>query len=46
MAAAAPFDDFGIMLCGRPEFVGDLVRQFLAAGVPRERLIWEDFHFH
>ncbi|BBK43810.1 membrane protein [Allostella vacuolata] len=46
MAAVAPLDDYAVMLCGRPEFVGDMVRQFLAAGLPRERLIWEDFRFN
>lgn len=46
MAAVHPLDDYAVMLCGRPEFVGDMVRQFLAAGIPRERIIWEDFHFN
>ncbi|BBK30851.1 membrane protein [Allostella humosa] len=46
MAAVHPLDDYAVMLCGRPEFVGDMVRQFLAAGLPRERLIWEDFRFN
>jgi len=46
MATVHPLDDYAVMLCGRPEFVGDMVRQFLALGLPRERLIWEDFHFN
>ncbi|WP_374445303.1 ferric reductase-like transmembrane domain-containing protein [Stella sp.] len=46
MAAVRPLDDYAVMLCGRPEFVGDMVRQFLAEGLPRERLVWEDFHFN
>ncbi|HBC08030.1 MAG TPA: hypothetical protein DC046_10685 [Rhodospirillaceae bacterium] len=41
-----PLEGVAVMLCGRPEFVRDMVRQFTEAGIPRERIIAEDFHFH
>ena len=41
----APLDDFAVMLCGSPQFVADLTRQFHAAGVPVERIITEDLLF-
>jgi len=42
----APLDDYAVMLCGPPAFVKDMVRQFRAAGLPPDRLIYEDLHFH
>jgi ferredoxin-NADP reductase len=33
------------MLCGHMPFVADLARQFTALGVPRERIITEEFEF-
>jgi predicted ferric reductase len=44
--AVHPLDDYAVMLCGRPEFVTDMVRQFRALGFPRERIIAEDFRFN
>jgi len=46
METVHPLDDYAVMLCGRPEFVADMIRQFTALGLPRDRLIAEDFHFH
>lgn len=45
VAAIEPFDDYAVMLCGGREFVADMLRQFAALGLPRERLIAEEFHF-
>lgn len=38
-------DDFAVMLCGSTPFVDDLVKQFLALGVPAERIIYEHLQF-
>ncbi|MEQ8505564.1 MAG: ferredoxin reductase family protein [Rhodospirillales bacterium] len=46
LEATRPLEGVAVMLCGRPEFVRDMVRQFTEAGIPRERIIAEDFHFH
>lgn len=46
LEATRPLDGVAVMLCGRPEFVRDMVRQFTEAGIPRERIIAEDFYFH
>lgn len=43
--AIRPLEDYAVMLCGSPAFVADMVRQFIALGLPRERLIAEDFFF-
>jgi predicted ferric reductase len=41
----APLDDYAVMLCGQLNFVKDLARQFQALGIPRERIITEEFEF-
>jgi ferredoxin-NADP reductase len=41
----APLEDYAVMLCGQVRFISDLARQFRAAGVPRERIITEEFEF-
>src|SRR5699024_5879130 len=43
--AVAPLDDYAVMLCGTPGFVEDMRRQFRSLGLPRERIIAEDFRF-
>lgn len=45
MEAVAPLDGYAVMLCGTPSFVEDLRRQFRSLGLPRERIIAEDFRF-
>ncbi|MDF2095104.1 ferredoxin reductase family protein [Aquibaculum arenosum] len=45
MEAVAPLDDYAVMLCGTPQFVRAMTKQFVAAGLPRERVIAEDFYF-
>lgn len=34
------------MLRGRPAFIRGMARQFIEAGIPPERIIAENFHFH
>lgn len=46
METVQPLDDVAVMLCGSPGFVRDMARQFAALGLPPERIIAEDFHFH
>lgn len=46
MQTVAPFDDVAVMLCGTPGFVRSMVQQFRDLGIPKERLIYEDLHFH
>lgn len=46
LEATQPLDGVAVMLCGRPEFVREMARQFQEAGIPAERIIAEDFHFH
>jgi len=46
LEATEPLDGVAVMLCGRPEFIRDMTRQFREAGIPPERIIAEDFHFH
>jgi predicted ferric reductase len=41
----APLEDYAVMLCGQVMFISDLARQFRARGVPRERIITEEFEF-
>jgi predicted ferric reductase len=41
----APLEDYAVMLCGQVMFISDLARQFRALGVPRERIITEEFEF-
>ena len=41
----APLDDYAVMLCGQLRFVSDLARQFRALGIPRDRIISEEFEF-
>ncbi|MEO0795062.1 MAG: ferredoxin reductase family protein [Verrucomicrobiota bacterium] len=38
-------DDYAVMLCGTSAFNRDLTKQFLELGLPRERIISEDFAF-
>jgi predicted ferric reductase len=45
MADVAPLDNYAVMLCGRPEFVADLTRQFHERGVPLDRIISEELGF-
>lgn len=45
MEAVAPLDNCAVMLCGKPEFVSDLTRQFHQRGVPLERIISEELSF-
>jgi ferredoxin-NADP reductase len=44
-ADIAPLDDYAVMLCGQQSFIWDIVRQFRALGVPRDRIITEEFEF-
>jgi len=39
------FDDYAVMLCGTSAFNRDIARQFRELGVPRERIIAEEFEF-
>jgi len=41
----APLDDYAVMLCGQLRFVSDMARQFQALGIPRDRIISEEFEF-
>lgn len=41
----APLDNYAVMLCGRPEFVSDMTRQFHERGVPLDRIISEELRF-
>ncbi|MGB0694203.1 MAG: ferredoxin reductase family protein [Rhodospirillaceae bacterium] len=38
-------DDFAVMLCGSSKFTEDMTRQFRAAGLPEDRLIFDDLSF-
>jgi predicted ferric reductase len=40
-----PIDDYAVLLCGPPPMMKALKRQFLALGLPRHRIIFEDFAF-
>ena len=44
-AEIAPLDDYAVMLCGQVRFISDLARQFRALGLPRDRIITEEFEF-
>jgi predicted ferric reductase len=44
-AEIAPIDDYAVMLCGQVRFISDLARQFRGLGVPRDRIITEEFEF-
>jgi predicted ferric reductase len=44
-AEVAPLDDYAVMLCGQVRFISDLARQFRALGLPRDRIITEEFEF-
>lgn len=46
LEATRPLEGIAVMLCGRPEFIREMARQFAEAGIPPERIIAEDFHFH
>jgi len=41
----APLEDYAVMLCGQPSFIADLAAQFGALGLPRNRIITEEFEF-
>jgi predicted ferric reductase len=41
----APLDNYAVMLCGQLSFVSNLARQFRALGIPRDRIITEEFEF-
>jgi predicted ferric reductase len=41
----APLDDYAVMICGHPQFVSDLARQFRKIGLPPERIILEELQF-
>ncbi|MBI3756906.1 MAG: ferric reductase-like transmembrane domain-containing protein [Deltaproteobacteria bacterium] len=41
----APLEDYAVMLCGQLRFISDLAGQFRALGVPRDRIITEEFEF-
>lgn len=45
MQDVAPLDNYAVMLCGRPEFVADMTRQFHERGVPIDRIISEELAF-
>ena len=45
IASQVALDGYAVMLCGQMAFVADLARQFTALGVPRERIITEEFEF-
>jgi hypothetical protein len=40
-----PVEGYAVMLCGQLRFISDLARQFRALGVPRDRIITEEFEF-
>jgi ferredoxin-NADP reductase len=44
-ADIAPLEDYAVMLCGQLTFVSDLAQQFRALGLPRDRIITEEFEF-
>jgi predicted ferric reductase len=44
-AEIAPLEGYAVMLCGQVRFISDLARQFRAPGLPRERIITEEFEF-
>ena len=44
-ADIAPLEGYAVMLCGQVSFIADLARQFRALGVPRDRIITEEFAF-
>jgi ferredoxin-NADP reductase len=44
-AEIAPLEDYAVMLCGKVRFISDIARQFRALGVPRDRIITEEFEF-
>ena len=41
----APLEDYAVMMCGQQSFIADLAAQFGALGVPRNRIITEEFEF-
>ncbi|MGE0448883.1 MAG: ferric reductase-like transmembrane domain-containing protein [Vicinamibacterales bacterium] len=45
MENVAPLDNYAVMLCGSPEFVADMTRQFHALGLPLDRIISEELRF-
>ncbi|MGE0226029.1 MAG: ferric reductase-like transmembrane domain-containing protein, partial [Acetobacteraceae bacterium] len=44
--ALEDFDDFAVMLCGSPQFIRGMSKQFLDQGLPPDRLFAEDLFFH
>jgi predicted ferric reductase len=45
IATDVALEGYAVMLCGQVGVVSDLARQFRALGVPRERIITEEFEF-
>jgi predicted ferric reductase len=45
IASEVAVNDYAVMLCGQLRFSSDLARQFRALGVPRHRIITEEFEF-
>jgi predicted ferric reductase len=41
----APLEGYAVMLCGQPQFVSDLARQFRGLGLSSDRIITEEFEF-
>jgi ferredoxin-NADP reductase len=44
-AEIAPLEGYAVILCGQQSFIADLARQFRGLGVPRDRIITEEFEF-
>ena len=44
-AEIAPLEGYAVMLCGQVRFISDIARQFRALGIPRDRIITEEFEF-
>jgi chorismate mutase len=45
LAQIGALDDYAVLLCGPPPMMRALQKQFLALGLPRHRIIFEDFAF-
>lgn len=40
-----PIDDYAVMMCAPPQMMRSFRKQFMRAGLPANRIIFEDFHF-
>jgi predicted ferric reductase len=40
-----PIDDYAVMMCAPPQMMRSFKKQFIRAGLPANRIIFEDFHF-